>query len=117
MARHRGSGVAAAIAASLAAQQQAVPTAGVQGALPPAIPGQGGQPGMIRWGGQYFHSPEELVAWMQARGVHTTVAQFLARHAGAAAIYQQRAVHGTGGGVGNYAGMAGGGGYGAQYVG
>lgn len=101
-----GSVLANALAAQLAQQHQAGP---VQPQRPAAImPGGVGQPGLVRWGGQYFNSPDELVAWMRARGVNTTVAKFLAAHAGAAAAFGQRQPHGAGGGVG---GMLGGLGY------
>src|SRR6266496_1830861 len=51
----------------------------------------------IRWGGQQFSSPGELVAWINAHGGQTSVPDFLARHPGAAAIF-------SGAASSNYAG-------------
>lgn len=59
-------------------------------AAAPAAPTAARPNGGIAWGGQYFNSPAELVAWMNARGAGTNVNQFLGNHPGVASAYGQR---------------------------
>lgn len=41
----------------------------------------------FRWGGELMYSPEEAVGWMRARGVDTTVDEFLRNHPHIAELY------------------------------
>jgi hypothetical protein len=58
-----------------------------RGATPQMAPPK---PGGVNWGGQFWHDPASLVAWMNARGANTNVGQFLGAHPGAEAAFGQQ---------------------------
>lgn len=71
-------------------QQPGLPRSVMPGVPSPYSGLRPGGPAPILWGGQAFSDPAALVAWMNARGAGTNLAQFLGNHPGVATRYGQR---------------------------
>lgn len=77
--------------------------------VPPPTMGSGRKRSQLRWAGRQWNSVADLVAWMNRRGQHTSVAQFLQNHPNAFERPNYQGAAEAGGGAAGVVGGLGGG--------